>query len=229
MKALIGILVIGAIIIGLPIVLFQYGGFTLLNDADPLIQYTVIGLFILPIGVAFLGTVSIILHENTYSLDEQFIAAEEMEAQEDYFAHNAVGLLIAIVQDFSHTTITEPSIYTPALLAQMKQELQRYQLFLERGYRLHFHFHHEEAHALHVLYALGGYEFVVEVDGIFDFYFEYGGYRYRSMLPQDTRQPLMRAPARFRIRMKKDEESDRWRVLGFSDNITGQEFGLATA
>lgn len=152
----------------------------------------------------------------------------ERSTQDDPIIHLSIGMLVSLLQDFSQAMVQNRDIYAPQLLAMLEQELSYFRVYFDRGYSFHFNFHHQESYEAFVTHRLGNTDMVIEVAGVFDYYFERAGEQHPTPHGNDTNPPLVRVPAVMRLRLQHNPQTTKWQLAGFSDSIRGLKMGLAT-
>lgn len=201
------------------------------NTADFESMYTQIFLavlFLLPVLAAFIGVFSIAHHSKAFQYSPETVGTYRDEKDIDPILHYAVGCLVAFLQDFSSGSITVPNMYSPEMRRMFQVELDQLQIYFDRGFRFHFEFYHNETYTAHIVHDISDSEKVVEVDGIFNYYFERNGDQHPTPHGYDTSPPLVQVPALVRLRIAQSPESGHWQLIGISENIRGLELGLAT-
>ncbi len=197
-------------------------------DDGSMVFVAVTLLFLVPVAVLFIILFLFVAHPQSYHFSQYFFSDAEHEPDAPLL-HHAIGFLEFFLQDFSSGVLADPSFYGTPLRTTMVQELEQLRVWRDRGYRIHFAFHHDEPYRAHVVHAEHRHDVVVEIDGLFDFYFERDGLRTSSPHQFDQRAPLERQPARIRVRMIEEATTHRWQLVGLSESIRGSEYGLATA
>ncbi len=196
----------------------------ILHVTDSGWEMFLVGLFLTPVVVAFIGALVVSMHPRSY----RFNPIEPMQNEDDPIRHTATGFAQAVLQDFSRGVIAVPQMYSPQLAGEMEEELMMVRQYAQQKFRLQFAFHHTEQYEAHVLHVLNRNEFVVEIDGLFDYFFEKDGQLYNSPHQNVGAEPLIRVPALVRLRIVRDPETTHWQLSGFSENITGRQIGMAT-
>jgi len=181
-------------------------------------------MFLVPLVVGFIGLLLISAHPRSYHFD--YLDAPHTE--DDPLRHAAIGCLVAILQDFSNGRVAEPHVYSSDLLYMMEAEFHAMQVYRDRGFQFHFAFHHEETYDMHIRHVLSKTEFVVEIDGLFDYYFERDGQLHGTPQVEQQVDPLIRVPGYIRLRLRYDHKTKETQLLGWSENIRGLQVGLAT-
>lgn len=165
----------------------------------------------------------------SYSVEEyQSGDRSLMNKEDDALIHVATGCMVALLQDFSMGRILNREIYAPAFVQEFEQELHFLQVYLDRGFRFHFAFHHEQTHHAFIRYRVNDYDVVIELQGLFDYYFEHNGNMHPTPHDYDVNPPLLNTTAFMRIRLEFHPSLQRWIVVGFSESIRGLRMGLAT-
>lgn len=201
----------------------------LVNDSPEvragLTQYVFIALFLFPAIVAYVIILVVAFHPPAY----HFVPlATDQPAAMDPTIHQAVGLMIALLQDLSRGQIVEERFYKLELLQMLHYEMQQYQIYFDRGYRFIFQFDNDSHYEAHLVQEVGDDDVIIEIDGLFDYYFERNGEQHRTPHGYDTSEPLLRCPARVRCRLQRLNRTAPWQLAGFSENIRGGQLGLAT-
>ncbi|MFH1426747.1 MAG: hypothetical protein ABIG66_04960 [Candidatus Kerfeldbacteria bacterium] len=185
--------------------------------------YIVPALFIFPVIVAIVGLFIVAVHPKAY----RYSPMSPSEEEDDPILHNSVGLLIGVLQDLSRGMIAENSMYEPTLRKALEAEMMQYQVFIDRGYAFVFAFHHNEAYHAQIVHIISSNEIVVQIDGLFDYYFERSGDKRLSPHLYHREDPFIRVPGMVRVRMVRASEQSPWKVCGFSENLRGLSLGLA--
>lgn len=149
--------------------------------------------------------------------------------ENDPLIHLAVGMLVALLQDFSLGRILNPDIYGLQLRQMLEQELSYFRVYFDRGYSFYFTFYHNEPYNAHVRQELAQQDRIIEVSGVFDYYFERDGEKHPTPHGYDENPPLIRVPARMLLRIQQHQQTAQWQLVGFSDSIRGLQLGLAVA
>lgn len=198
-------------------------------------QLAYIFLLGLPFLMGFIGAIAIYSGRHSFifsSLPPYEYASQdppsERSAQDDPIIHLSIGMLVSLLQDFSQAMVQNRDIYAPQLLSMLEQELTYFRVYFDRGYSFHFNFHHEESYEAFVTYRLSQADIVIEVAGVFDYYFERGGQQHPTPHGNDINPPLLRVPAVMHLRLQHNAQTTKWQLVGFSDSIRGLKMGLAT-
>lgn len=195
---------------------------SLQDFGSDLMLYVVPALFLFPFIVGIAGLFLIASHRGAFGYRPLMDDGEQV----DPIYHAAIGLMIAILQDFSRGMVAEGSLYQTDMRKMLEAELREYRVFFDRGYRLHFVFHHEQTYHLNIIHIITSNDIVVEVDGLFDYYFERNGER--RLVPHlgDARPPFVNTPALVRLRLHRESEQMPWKLAGFEENLRNQHIGL---
>lgn len=215
------------IFIAAPIVLliFQLPGEDFLSNEW---QYFIFALFLVPILVAFIGVLIISTHPQAFRVGEVQLASTPPRKQEDEIIHHGIGFLIAILQDFSRGEIIKPDIYGTELKRALEAELNQLQVYFDRGFSFHFDFYHSEKYQAYIKYVVNEDDIVIEVDGLFNFYFDRNGEKHPTPHAYDKTEPMVCVPAIIRMRVSKETQDNTLKLIGFSENIRGLQLGQAT-
>ncbi len=212
------------LIVALPVVVVLYT----LDSAGALSglgSYIFLALFLFPAIVAYVIIFVIAFHPTAYQFNP---SPQPRTTATDPIVHEAIGLMIALLQDLSRGQITERRFYHQLLSQMLDRELQQYRIYFDRGYAFVFRFHNDEHYEAHIIQKVSEDDIVVEIDGLFDYYFERNGERHRTPHDYDTSEPLIRVPARIRCRVTRAGHNGLWQLAGFGENIRGSSLGLAT-
>ncbi len=216
-----------AVFIALPVVLIYYHVPNVPFQINEW-QYFIFALFLFPVVVSFIGVLVLSTHPHAFRIRRRELSSEPVSHEDDELHHYAIGYVIGVLQDFSQGRMTKPSLYGPELQRGLRQELQQLQIYFDRGFSFHFDFHHSEKYQAYTRHIINENDHVVEVDGIFSFYFERAGVKRSTPHLYDTSQPLIRVPGLARLRIQKNEQHQALVLVGFSENIRGIELGLPT-
>lgn len=214
-----------AIFIGVPLLLWVSGANQAFIDTEPFFRNVIIGVFLAPVVLLIVGTFMVMTHRRDYILDRRYLTDPYRDHKDNPYIQHAVGTLIALVQDISHGTIAEPEMYSDSVRIALKSYLEELLPYIQQGYHIHFDFFHNETYTAHLIRHFSESEYIVEVDGIFNYYCERSQTVYSVPGASDA---LFRTPGRFRLRMVKDNQSGDFILVGFSDTISGVSAGLAT-
>lgn len=238
-KTILIILLMVMIFFGITFFLFTMGRHSFTLDIDAQWLYMVLAVFFLPFIILYSQIIVLAHHTKPFQY-YQGDQETDVPVSQDGLIHHVTGLFIALLQDFSQGSIVEPVLYTDDMLSALNRELQRYQVFRDQGWKVHIDFFHNEPHHMHVIYQISDTELVIEVDGIFHFYFEKNGQAYRTPYLYDSAPPFLHSPATMRLRIiqmpgQKQESApalgqdfSQWIISGFSEGIQGLELGQMT-
>lgn len=227
MKKIAAVLGLIFVIIGTPILFWQLGAYKLFVDIDPLLQYVIIGIFLFPLAVLFIGLILLVLHQKEYIYAADLLSDDSVEEISTPYMHQSIGFLVALLQDYSQGSLTVPDMYSPHFRGEFNDQLSEYVPFRAQGYTIHFEFYHNETHNVHTVQLLTESEVIVEIDGIFNYYMAREKKMY-AVPDVQTHEAIVRQPARVRLRIARDELTGRLQLVGFWENITGLNLGLAT-
>lgn len=183
-----------------------------------------LSLFLLPVIAAFVGLLIISAHPRSY----RFQLYDTLESEYDWLRHIAIGCVHMVLQDLSQGSVGMPDRYDHLLQEQMRQEFAALAVYRDRGFSFHIVFHHDETYQMHVVHQLSDTEAVVEIDGLFDYYFERSGQYFGTPDPVHPVDPLFRVPGVVRLRMLFSEDGRQWQLTGWSENVRGMQLGMAT-
>ena len=211
-------------IVAIPIVIILFA-----NDSPEvrigLTHYILIALFLFPVIVAYIIILVVAFHPTAYNFQPH---PEDEEKKIDPIHHAAIGLMIALLQDLSNGHVEDSRFYRPELQQMLAYEQQQYRIYFDRGYHFVFQFHNDDHYETHLFSKLSDDEVIIELEGLFDYYFERNGERHRTPHGYDTTEPLLRCPARVRCRLQRLNQTAPWQLAGFSENIREGQLGLAT-
>lgn len=188
----------------------------------------------LPFLVALIGLIIVYSGRHSFHIaPHRYSAAlatppSERLVEDDPLIHLAVGMLVALLQDFTEGRIMNLGVYAPQLRSMLEQELSYFRVYFDRGFAFHFNFYHQEPYEAFVRQQLSATDLVVEVAGVFDYYFERDGQQHPTPHGYDHNPPLIRVPARMHLRLQQSTQNAQWQLAGFSDSIRGLKLGLAT-
>ncbi len=152
-----------------------------------------------------------------------------LEVHSTPWLHAALGLLQAVLFDLSAGFIANPSLYRSDFQASFTQALQQLSLHHSRGYVLHYQLLTHEPYQVNTVQSLSAQEYVVEIRGLADYFFERDGQQHPTPHLYDTQPPLLRVPVTFRLRIARSPNTAVWQMIGWWESVTGTSIGLATS
>ncbi len=229
--------------------LWQYG-FSLAAIDDSMLIYIYVGLIALPLSALIVGLIIIKLnhrqlHYFPQAGDEAFVwlhqtpqailpqvfsrpapppAAQAQPAWMQY----SVGLLEAVLFDFSSGLIRNPALYHPEFQKPFSATLAQLQTYLQRGWTFHFELYTHEPYQVVLRQQLSPTESIVEFTGLCNYYYQRDGESHPTPHSFDTSAALIRVPAVFRLRLLQHPQTGQWQLAGLYESITGSQMGLTT-